>query len=168
VPRRSLVYTLALLGALALAHTVHPQTSDVWTNSKISDLRRHGVEGDVSRATSEHMEMANRYLQRVRQLTEKGDLTPRQQAKLDKAYERATSHLEQAIEGAPDWVEPRLYLAALHFQMKTYDQAVACYEGALALDPDNQDVQAYLTTARWYLEHENADEAPGGTDDPRP
>jgi len=166
--RRSLVYALALLGALALAHPVHPQTSDVWTNTKISDLRRHGDEGDISRATSEHMEMANRYLQRVREFTEKEELSPRQQAKLDKAYGRAASHLEQAIDGAPDWVEPRIYLAALHFQMKAYDQAVACYEGALALEPDNEDVQGYLTTARWYRDHEDADEAASETDDSRP
>ena len=139
---------------LSLAATALPaaaQTSDVWTNTKISDLRRHQQE--VSAPAAEKLDMANRHLVRIDQLTqEEKELSPRQEKKLRKAYDKAVEHLEEAIGLEPEWLEPRLYLASVHYRMEEYDEAVRCYEEALELEPENEQVQGYLESARWYAE----------------
>lgn len=151
-----------VLSLLAPALPAFAQTSEVWTNTKISDLRRHQQE--VSAPAAEKLDMANRHLARIDELTQEDELSPRQEKKLRKAYDRAVGHLEEAIELEPEWMEPRVYLAGVHFNVKEYDEAVRCYEEALALEPENEQVQSYLKTAQWYAERadDGAGESEGG------
>lgn len=160
MPRWFHPLSLNVMAAVLLFLTALPltaQTSDVWTNTKISDLRRHQAE--VSAPAADQLDMANRYLARVNRFAEQEDLSPRQQKKLDKAYRRAVRHLDEAIELEPEWLEPRLYLAALHYRLEAYEDSVRCYEEALAVDPDNEQVQGYLETARWHAERQREETA---------
>jgi cytochrome c-type biogenesis protein CcmH/NrfG len=48
-------------------------------------------------------------------------------------------------------------LGSVHYKMKDYEAAQEAYEAALALEPENEDVQAYLATVNWYIEHPQAE-----------
>jgi len=159
-PRRTLVLALSLaLGAAALlatASSLAAQTSDVWTNSKISDLRRH--QQQIPSEAAEHYEIAQRYLATIDRLDGKDDLSKREQKKLDRAYAKATTELEESVHQAPEWVESRMALAALHFKREEYEAAREQYKEILRLEPDNERVKSYLGTVEYYISRQGADQ----------
>lgn len=149
---RSILCLLSAVAVAAAALPLHAQTPDNWMNQKISDLRR--AQGEISSPAGEQLDMASRHLATIQRLLEKEDLSDRQQRKLDKAYERAAGHLEEAIELEPEWLEPRLYLGALHYKVGEYDEAVRWYEEAHAMAPGDKQVESYLINARWHAERQ--------------
>lgn len=58
-----------------------------------------------------------------------------------------------------------MMLGMVHLKMENFASAKEAYEGALALDPENEDVQAYLETVDWHLAQ---DEARSGEADTEP
>lgn len=158
--RHTVVLALALaMGATVLLLAASPllaQTSDVWTNQKISDLRRH--QQQIPSEAAEHYEIAQSYLATIDHLGEKEDLSKRQQKKLDRAYEKATSELEVTIEKAPDWVEARMALGALQFKQEKYEEARVQYKEVLRLEPENERAKSFLGTVEYYIAHADADQ----------
>jgi cytochrome c-type biogenesis protein CcmH/NrfG len=159
-PRHAVVLALSfVLGAAALlatASSLVAQTADVWTNTKISDLRRH--QQQIPSEAAEHYEIAQRYLVTIDHLGDKEDRSKRQQKKLDRAYEKGTAELEEAIDKAPDWIEPRMALAALQYKREKYEAARDQYREVLRLDPDNERAKSFLGTVEYYISRQDADQ----------
>jgi tetratricopeptide (TPR) repeat protein len=125
------------------------QTSDVWTNTKISDLRRHQQEVDSEAA--EHYETAQRYMVKIDRLLKKDDLSNRQEKKLERAFDKAIQELRAAIEADESWIEARLALGSVHYKHGDLAEARADYEGILAMEPDHERARAYLGTVQYEL-----------------
>ncbi len=136
-----------LLGALQAP--LEAQTQDTWTNQKIYDLRRHQQE--IPSVAAEHYETAQRYMLKIGRLTEKDDLSKRQQKKLDRAYDKAIQELEATIQEAPDWMEARLALGSVHYKRGALEPARKTYRELLAIEPENERAQAYLGTVEYEI-----------------
>ena len=136
-----------LLGALQAP--LEAQTQDTWTNQKIYDMRRHQQE--VPSVAAEHYETAQRYMLKIDRLTEKDELSKRQQKKLDRAYDKALQELEATIEEAPDWMEARLALGSVHYKVGALEPARKAYRAILAMEPENEKAQAYLGTVEYEI-----------------
>lgn len=151
IPRTfSLLAGLALVGVLVAAVPAVGQTSDVWTNTKISDLRRH--QQAIPSEAAEHYETAQRYLVTIDRMTkEDRELSPREQKKLDRAFNKATQELRAAIEASPDWIDARMALAAVLYKQGELEPAEAEYEEILSRDPENTRAESYLATVRYEL-----------------
>lgn len=145
-----LVAALTLAGIVAAAIPASAQTSDVWTNTKISDLRRH--QQSISSEAAEHYETAQRYLVTIDRLTkEDKELSQREQKKLTRAFKRATQELRDAVKGSPDWVDARMALAAVLYKQGELELAESQYKEVLALDPENSNAESYLATVRYEI-----------------
>jgi len=158
-----------VLTAAALLATATPllaQTSDVWTNSKISDLRRHN--NAIPSEAAEHYEIAQRYLVTIDRLTKEDELSKRQQKKLDRSFKKATHELGVTVEKAPDWVEARMALAALHYKQKDYPAAREQYQAVLRYEPDNERAKSFLGTVEYYISHQEMDSQDDGDASGRP
>lgn len=142
-----LVIGLALAALLATTLPALAQTADVWTNTKISDLRRH--QQAISSEASEHYETAQRYLVTIDRLTKEDELSARQEKKLDRAYRKATQELRDAVKAAPDWIDARMALAAVLYKTGELEPAASEYQEILARDPENTRAESYLATVRY-------------------
>ncbi|MGD2116355.1 MAG: tetratricopeptide repeat protein [Acidobacteriota bacterium] len=165
-PARALstrTFALTLLAALLLAPcgAALAQTSDVWTNTKISDLRRH--QGEVDSEAAEHYETAQRYMVKIDRLLGDEDRGKRQEKRLEKAFDKAIRELNAAIEAAPDWIEARLALGSVHYKHGDLEEARSDYEGILAVDPEHERARAYLGTVQYELARRDQQEQ-GGSD----
>jgi len=163
IPRTlALVACLALAGLVAAAIPTTAQTSDVWTNTKISDLRSH--QQAIPSEAAEHYETAQRYLLTIDRLTKKDDeLSARDQKKLDRAFKKATQELRAAVEASPDWIDARMALAAVLYKQGDLEPAATAYEEILALDPENTRAESYLATVRYEIsKQERMDEDADG------
>lgn len=164
---RHAVLAVAALAAL-LATSALPsraQTGSLWHDQKINDMRAHERDKIAGTEAGNHYELALGYVERMQTLVDREDRSPRQEKKLQKAYDKAVEHLDGAIEAAPEWLDARLMLGAVHYKMKAYPEAKAAYEGALALDPDNESAKSYLASVNWYLERSGAQAGAGGSGD---
>jgi|GEM_PF-1625400 len=149
--RRSVLLAVAVAGLLSAIAPAVAQTPDVWTNQKISDMRRHQQE--VPSQAAEHYEIAQRYLVTIDRLSKDDDLSQRQQKKLDRAYEKAIEELNATLEEAPDWIEARMALASVYYTKKDYEAARDQYQEILKTDPENERAASYLTTVEYYIRH---------------
>lgn len=154
----------ALLAASALP--ARAQTGSLWHDQKINDMRAHEREKIAGTEAGNHYELALGHVQRIQVLLDEEDRSPRQEKKLRKAYDKAVEHLEGAVEAAPEWLDARMMLGAVHYKMKSYPEAKTAYEGALALDPDNESAKSYLASVNWYLERSGAEAGAGGGEQP--
>lgn len=152
--RTLLTAALAITALLAAMMPAISQTSDVWTNTKISDLRRH--QQKIPSEAAEHFETAQRYLMTIDRLTRKDELSPREQKKLDRAYRKATQELRDAVKASPDWVDARMALAAVLYKQGDLEPAATAYEEVLAIDPENTNAEAYLATVRYEMAKRDA------------
>ena len=164
--RRSFV-ALAVAALLAistgLAGPAAAQTGSTWHDQKLNDMRAH-ERGKLagSKAGTEY-DLGLGYLQRMQPLLDEEERSERQEKKLQKNYEKTVAHLTKAIEAAEDWLDPRMMLGAVHYKMKEYQAAKDAYEGALALDPENESARSYLASVNWYLARGGATAEPGGS-----
>lgn len=145
----ALVATLGLLAGSAVA-----QTGDTATNIRTSDFNNKSQE--MPSAVQQHFDSAQGYIQRIRSLEAKaeadgGELSKRDQKKLDKYYEKAFKHLEATIEESPEWIEPRIFLGALHFNRQEFVEARDCYQGVLEIDPEHEGAKSYLVATEQQL-----------------
>jgi tetratricopeptide (TPR) repeat protein len=151
----------AVLAALLLAPcgAALAQTSDVWTNTKISDMRRHQQE--VDSVAAEHYETAQRYLVKIERFLKNDELSDRQQKKLERAFGKAIQELGAAIEADPDWIEARLALGSVHYKHGDLEEARADYEGILEIEPEHDRARAYLGTVQYEIAQQEREGATG-------
>jgi tetratricopeptide (TPR) repeat protein len=164
---RSLSLAQLFVLGFALAGFVAPplfaQTGSTWHDQKLNDMRSHERSKLAGTEAGREYDLAVGYLHRMQSLLDDEDRGERQEKKLQKSYEKAVAHLEKAIEAADDWLDPRMMLGAAHYKMKEYRAAKDAYEGALALDPENESAKSYLASVNWYLVRSGAASEPGGS-----
>ncbi len=149
-----LALVMAVAAVLAAASPLAAQTSSAWMNTKISDLR--AAQQKIPSEAAEHYETAQRYLVTIQDLSDKKDLSKRQQKKLDRAFRKAISELGAAIESSPDWVEARMALGSVDYKKKDYEGARDQYQEVLRIEPDNDRAKSYLETVQYYISHQDA------------
>jgi tetratricopeptide (TPR) repeat protein len=160
--RATATVAVAILVAAAAAAPASAQTGSVWHDQKMFDMKSHERNKAFDRRATEHYELALSYVQTLDTLAAVEDRSPRQEKKLQQAYERATKHLEESIEASPDFVAARMMLGAVHYRMKDYEDARAAYQGVLEVEPDNQDAKAYLSSVEYYLQRAGSATAESG------
>lgn len=143
---------VALLAAFsALPGPAAAQTGSTWHDQKLNDMRSHERGKLAGTKAGNEYDLGLGYLQRMQPLLDEEERSERQEKKLQKYYEKAVAHLDKAIEAAPDWLDPRMILGAVHYKMEEYEPAKEAYEGALGLDPENASAKSYLASVSWYL-----------------
>ena len=152
MPHRALLILAFLVATFSIA-PASAQTGSVWHNQKMSDMHKHDRESAFDSRANEHYQMGLQYMNDMQRLLGDDDRGPKQEKKLDKAYRKAVKNFESAIKVDEDWMEPYIMLGSIHYKMKDFPAAKSAYESALALDPENSDVQAYLNTVNWYIDH---------------
>ena len=145
-----------------LAGPAAAQTGSTWHDQKLNDMRAHERGKLAGSKAGNEYDLGLGYLQRMQPLLEEEERSERQEKKLQKYYEKTVAHLDKAIEAAPDWLDPRMMLGAVHYKMEQYEPAKEAYEGALALDPENASAKSYLASVNWYLARSGATAETGG------
>lgn len=162
--RRSVVVlaVAALLATFTLAGPAAAQTGSTWHDQKLNDMRSHERGKLAGTKAGNEYDLGVGYLQRMQPLLNEENRSERQEKKLQKYYEKTVAHLNEAVEAAPDWLDPRMMLGAVHYKMEEYQAAKDAYEGALALDPGNESAKSYLASVNWYLARSGATSEPAG------
>jgi tetratricopeptide (TPR) repeat protein len=125
-------------------------------------MKSHQRGQDFDNRANTHYQLAIDHVRDMQRLLDEEELSRRQENRLDKAYRKATSHLEEAVEIEPEWLEAHLLLGSVHYKMADYGAAKSSFEAVLALDPEHGDAQAYLSSAQWYLDHPEKTASDGG------
>jgi tetratricopeptide (TPR) repeat protein len=160
--RAAVTFAVVLVTVALAPLAAEAQTGSLWHNQKLNDMKAHQRGQDYDNRANQHYQLAVDHVRDLQRLLAEDELSRRQEKRLDRAYRKATSHLEQVVEVEPEWLEAHLLLGSVHYKMEDYAAAKTAFEGVLSLDPEHQDAQAYLSSAQWHLDHPEETALGGG------